>query len=177
MVGWLALPSDLPSLPASSMTTRRRAREIVLQLLYEDDLNPDQNLKIADQFLVARMLGNGPLVQFARDLVSNVRRNRRRLDQSLSAIAVNWSLRRMAAIDRNILRLAAYEILMTQTPGPVVINEAIEIAKRYGDKNSGQFVNGVLDRMLRDRDSKRESSSDEPGISRQAASAGTVADD
>lgn len=139
------------------MTTRRRAREIVVQVLYEDDLNPDQNQKVADQFLVARLLGNGPLVQFSRDLLTNVRRNRRKIDQSLSAIAANWSLRRMAAIDRNILRLAAYEILMTSTPGPVVINEAIEIAKRYGDKNSGQFVNGVLDRLLRDRQSKAAS--------------------
>ena len=159
------------------MSTRRRAREIVLQLLYEDDLNPDQNIKVADQFLVARMLGNGPLVQFARDLLTNVRRNRRRLDQSLSAIAVNWSLRRMAAIDRNILRLAAYEILMTQTPGPVVINEAIEIATRYGDKNSGQFVNGVLDRLLRDRDAKKQTVDGADCENRSTASAGTAASD
>lgn len=132
------------------MTTRRRAREVVLQLLYEDDLNPERNLKAADQFLVSRMLGNGPLVNFGRELLANVRRNRRRLDQALSAVATNWSLRRMAAIDRNILRLAASEILISQTPGPVVINEAIEIAKRYGDKNSSQFVNGVLDRLLKE---------------------------
>ncbi|MCA9180311.1 MAG: hypothetical protein KDA51_02640, partial [Planctomycetales bacterium] len=58
------------------------------------------------------------------------------------------SLRRMAAIDRNVLRLGAYEILMTDTPGRVVINEAVELAKRYGDRQSGQFVNGILDRVL-----------------------------
>ena len=153
------------------MTTRRRAREIVVQILYEDDLNPDQDQQVADRFLVTRMLGNGPLVSFARDLLKNVRRNRKGIDQSLSAIAANWSLRRMAAIDRNVLRLAAYEILMTNTPGPVVINEAIEIAKRYGDKNSGQFVNGVLDRLLRDRNSKKEASSEE-ATSKSAAPAG-----
>lgn len=146
------------------MSTRRRAREIVLQVLYEDDLNPEQNPQLADRFIVTRMLGNGPLVTFARDLLVNVRRNRRRLDQSLSKIAANWSLRRMAAIDRNILRLAAYEILMTSTPGPVVINEAIEIAKRYGDKNSGQFVNGVLDRLWRDN-SAAQSAPPEPDCS------------
>jgi transcription antitermination protein NusB len=142
------------------MTTRRRAREIVLQVLYEEDLNPDQSALVADQFVVARMLGKGPLVEFARHLLTNVRQHRKLLDKSLSSIATNWSLRRMPAIDRNILRLGAYEILMTETPGPVVINEAIELAKRYGDKNSGQFVNGVLDRLLRN-DEKTESCGEE----------------
>jgi transcription antitermination protein NusB len=143
------------------MSTRRRAREIVLQVLYEDDLNPDMNLQVADRFVVTRLRGNGPLVEFAKNLLKNIRQNRRRLDQSLSAVANNWSLRRMAAIDRNVLRLGAYELLMTETPGPVIINEAIEIAKRYGDRNSGQFVNGVLDRLLRDRDGKSESCGEE----------------
>jgi transcription antitermination protein NusB len=143
------------------MSTRRRAREVVLQVLYEEDLNPDQSPQVADQFVVARLLGNNPLVQFARNLITNVRQNRKRLDKSLATIATNWSLRRMAAIDRNILRLGAYEILMTETPGPVVINEAIELAKRYGDRNSGQFVNGVLDRLLRTNDEKTESCGEE----------------
>lgn len=141
------------------MSTRRRAREIVLQVLYEEDLNPDQSPEVADQFVVARMLGNAPLIEFARNLLVSIRQNRQRLDKSLGSIATNWSLRRMAAIDRNVLRLGAYEILMTDTPGPVVINEAIELAKRYGDKNSGQFVNGVLDRLLRNRNEKTESCS------------------
>jgi N utilization substance protein B len=130
------------------MTTRRRAREIVLQLLYEDDLNPEQDPQLAEQFLIRRMHGNRPLVDFAKRLFTNVLSNRKELDKSLSGIASNWSLRRMAAIDRNILRLGAYEIIMTDTPGRVVINEAVELAKRYGDRQSGQFVNGVLDRVL-----------------------------
>lgn len=130
------------------MTTRRRAREIVLQLLYEEDLHPEQNAKVADQFLTKRLHGNRPLVEFARKLFRNVVANRKELDKALSAKAANWSLRRMAAIDRNVLRLGAYEILMTDTPGRVVINEAVELAKRYGDRQSGQFVNGILDRVL-----------------------------
>ena len=130
------------------MTTRRRAREIVLQMLYEEDLHPEQDPQVADQFLVRRLNGNRPLVEFARQLFRNVVLHRKQLDKALSARAVNWSLRRMAAIDRNILRLGAYEILMTETPGRVVINEAVELAKRYGDRQSGQFVNGVLDRVL-----------------------------
>jgi transcription antitermination protein NusB len=130
------------------MTTRRRAREIVLQLLYEEDLHPEQNAAVADQFLFKRLHGNRPLVEFARKLFRNVVANRKELDKALSSKAANWSLRRMAAIDRNVLRLGAYELLMTDTPGRVVINEAVELAKRYGDRQSGQFVNGILDRVL-----------------------------
>ncbi len=133
------------------MSTRRRAREIVLQLLYEDDLNPEQDRQVADTFLVKRLAGNRPLVQFARKLLSEVLRNRREIDKALSARASNWSIRRMAAIDRNILRLGAYEILFSDTPGRVVINEAIELAKRYGDRQSGHFVNGVLDRIMHEK--------------------------
>ncbi len=139
---------NLPLTVCSPMTTRRRAREIVLQLLYEEDLHPEQNAAVADQFLVKRLHGNRPLVEFARKLFHSVVANRRELDKALSSKAANWSLRRMAAIDRNVLRLGAYEILMTDTPGRVVINEAVELAKRYGDRQSGQFVNGILDRVL-----------------------------
>jgi N utilization substance protein B len=139
------------------MATRRRAREIVLQVLYELDLHQDQDLQVAQRFVTDRLLNNRPLVDFAKNLLTSVRKHQRQVDQALSAKAKNWSLRRMSAIDRNILRIAAYEILMTSTPGPVVINEAIEIAKRYGDKNSGQFVNGVLDRLLQDKQSHDQS--------------------
>jgi len=130
------------------MTTRRRAREIVLQLLYEEDLHPEQDTQVADHFLVTRLHGNRPLVEFARNLFRNILANRKQIDKALSAKAANWSLRRMAAIDRNILRMGAYEILLSDTPGRVVINEAVELAKRYGDRQSGQFVNGILDRLL-----------------------------
>lgn len=143
------------------MSSRRRAREIVLQLLYEDDLNPDQNAVVAEEFLKSRLLGNRPLADFARNLWKSVLKHRREIDLCLSSRAPNWSLRRMAAIDRNILRLGAFEIMMTETPGRVVINEAVELAKRYGDRLSGPFVNGVLDRVLRDKDTSKTSSTDE----------------
>ena len=130
------------------MTTRHRAREVVLQLLYEEDLNPDQDPAVADLFLARRMLGNRPLVEFARRLLRDVRAHRAEIDEQLSSKAVNWSLRRMAAIDRNVLRLGAFEILYADTPGRVAINEAVELAKRYGGRQSSQFVNGILDRIL-----------------------------
>jgi N utilization substance protein B len=143
------------------MTTRRRAREIVLQLLYEDDLNPNHDPNLADGFIAKRLLGNKPLTQFARELLGGVRKNRYKVDQMLSQRATNWSLRRMSAIDRNILRMAAFEMVYAATPGRVAINEAVEIAKRYGGKNSGTFVNGVLDRVLREVIESQEGKDDE----------------
>lgn len=151
------------------MTTRRRAREIVLQVLYEEDLNPDQDQQVADHFLVTRMHGNRPLVEFARRLLTNIRAERKEIDKALSARAVNWSLRRMAAIDRNILRLGAHEILSTDTPGRVVINEAVELAKRYGDKLSSQFVNGILDKILHEQQDALQESEAEPVAASDAA--------
>jgi len=133
------------------MSRRRRAREVVLQALYADDLNPARNLAEADRFLAHRLNNNEALVAFARSLLGGVRRNRAELDESLAARADNWSLARMAVTDRNILRLGAFEILYTETPNRVAINEAVELAKRYGARQSSQFVNGILDRLLHDR--------------------------
>lgn len=133
------------------MSTRRRCREVVLQILYEDDLNPERNLKNSEQFLVSRLKGNRPLIEFANGLLRGVRDYRIDIDKQLTEKATNWSLRRMAAIDRNVLRLGSYEILFGGTPGRVAINEAVELAKRFGDKQSSQFVNGVLDRLLHDQ--------------------------
>jgi N utilization substance protein B len=133
------------------MSRRSRAREVVFQILYEDDLNPGHSLGATDEFLQRRLHFDPELVEFARSLLSGTRRNRPELDQMLVSRADNWSLERMAATDRNILRLAAYEILFTETPGKVVINEAVELAKRFGSKQSAQFVNGILDGLLPDK--------------------------
>jgi transcription antitermination protein NusB len=133
------------------MSRRSRAREVVLQVLYQDDLNPKNDLHEADQFLARRLGHDAPLVEFARGLLSGVRRNRTELDQMLAAKADNWSLARMAATDRNVLRLGAFEIQFTDTPGRVAINEAVELAKRYGARSSAPFVNGILDRILQDK--------------------------
>ena len=77
-----------------------------------------------------------------------VRRNQQELDDLLAKTADNWSLGRMAATDRNVLRLGAYEILFTETPARVAINEAVELAKRFGSANSAPFVNGILDKFI-----------------------------
>jgi N utilization substance protein B len=133
------------------MSRRSRAREVALQVLYEDDLNPGRNPAVADEFVRRRLNGEPTLIQFAKSLISGVRRNRPELDQLLVERAANWSLSRMAATDRNVLRLGAFEIMFTETPARVAINEALELAKRFGSKQSAQFVNGILDRFLQDK--------------------------
>jgi N utilization substance protein B len=129
------------------MSRRSRAREVALQVLYQDDLNPADDRDPAGEFLAAR-LRYPELIEFARTLVAGVRRHRNELDVLLEATADNWSLSRMAATDRNVLRLGAFEILHFDTPERVAINEAVELAKRYGSRQSAQFVNGILDRLL-----------------------------
>jgi N utilization substance protein B len=88
------------------------------------------------------------LISFARELVAGVRRHREELDAVLEETAAHWTLGRMAATDRNVLRLAAYELLHGNTPGRVAIDEAIELAKRFGAAQSPQFVNGILDKVM-----------------------------
>jgi transcription antitermination protein NusB len=150
---WKPQTIERPIAPSAQkpMTTRRRAREIVLQLLYQDDLNPTRNTATDQPFLQQRLLSNKPLVAFARQLLDGIRSNRDRIDKQLGEFAVNWSVKRMSTIDRNILRLAAYEFMTGDAPQRVVINEAIELAKRYGQQNSSSFVNGILDRAIRSK--------------------------
>lgn len=138
------------------MTTRRRAREVVLQMLYEDDMNPTRDRMLSDDFIAMRMRRNKPLVIFGNELLAGVRKNLKAIDSLIGKHASNWSIKRMATIDRNILRLATYEMVLGGVPGRVVINEAIELAKRYGHHNSSQFVNGILDRILREAVEKKE---------------------
>ena len=134
------------------MTTNRRhrAREIALQALYRLDLNAATTAGDLDAFLAAR-LRNPSLVAFAQALVAGVRERRADLDTLLDARSENWRLSRMAATDRAILRIGAFELLHTDVPGPVAVDEAIELAKRYGTDGSGRFVAGILGRLLADR--------------------------
>ena len=98
--------------------------------------------------LLENRLKEPELRDFAVSLVLGVLRNREELDALIAAKAENWSVSRMAATDRNILRLGAYEIRYTDTPPRVAVDEAVELAKRFGAANSSQFVNGILDKLI-----------------------------
>ena len=136
------------------MSQRRRAREVALQILFEDDVNTRGTVAELETFLHGRL--NNPIMErFSQELIFGTRQRMDEIDERLSEIAANWSLKRMSGTDRNVLRLAAYEILYTETPFRVVVNEAIELAKRFGAGQSGPFVNGILDKLK--KSSKAES--------------------
>ncbi len=135
------------------MSTRSRAREVALQALFQEDLNPRDSRDQLAPFVESR-LQHDDLREFATSLVQGVIRNQDELDTLLESNANNWSLTRMAATDRNVLRLGAYEIRFADTPQRVAINEAVELAKRFGSKQSSQFVNGILDKLLQSDASK-----------------------
>jgi N utilization substance protein B len=130
------------------MGRRRKAREVALQFLYQLDLqSEDDPAPHADEFW-ARHPVDADTRAFADELVRGTKRHQAKTDELLQQYAEHWDLERMSVVDRNILRLAAYELLWRgDVPAKVAINEAIEIAKKFGTAESSRFINGVLDRI------------------------------
>lgn len=131
------------------MGLRRKSRELALQLLFQLDVNKD-GPDWRKQFWKVHPAPPG-VRAFADRLVDGVLANQVEIDRLIQKHALNWTLNRMSIIDRNILRCAVFEILMlSDVPVKVTINEAIEIAKRYSDEESGAFVNGILDHIVKE---------------------------
>jgi N utilization substance protein B len=121
----------------------------MFEILYREE--SDREAYPPREESVVESWSESPLLpEFALSLVVGVCRHREALDARLSAAAEHWSLNRMAPTDLTILRLGAYEILYADTPGPVAVDEAIELGKRFGGAQSGQFVNGILDRLMQE---------------------------
>lgn len=135
------------------MGKRREGREAAVQFLYQLDANQDQPDALAPHFWELRSTpgkraGSARTRAFTEELVAGVMGHREEIDGRIKKYAANYELHRIAAVDRSILRLAIYEMLYCYDVPPVVsINEAIEIAKRFGSEESGRFVNGILDRV------------------------------
>lgn len=143
------------------MARRSRAREVALQLLFQRDHNPNLARADVERFAQDR-LRFPELVEFCLALHDGFASNQEDIDRRLADAAENWRLVRMAAIDRNVLRIGAQEILhMPETPTSVVLDEAIELARRYGSADSSRFVNGVLDRLLQTRNAELGMGKDE----------------
>ena len=133
------------------MGTRRRARELALQLLYQFELTDASPEEMQAGFEEWRNASES-VRDFADSLLRGTLRRIEELDEELGQQTTHWRLERLAAVDRNILRLAMFELIYeTDTPHAVVIDEAIEIAKKFGSKDSGRFVNGVLDGFVKRR--------------------------
>ena len=127
------------------MGQRRRGREYALQLLFQIDLSGGSP---EDQFtdFWEGLDVPGSVREFAEKLVRGTWNESERLDEEIAGAAENWRMDRMATVDRNVLRMAAWEMLFDRdTPAAVIIDEAIEIARKFGSEDSGGFINGILD--------------------------------
>jgi transcription antitermination factor NusB len=155
------------------MRRRTRARETALQFLYQLDQRGESVLDELSAHLDEREKGHGPDPDgraFAQRLVIGTWRVRAAIDETLKHVARNWELKRMAVVDRNVLRMATFELLhCPDIPPKVTINEAIELGKKFSTANSGGFVNGILDRIRIDLvDCEVPAARDEPSESESA---------
>ena len=131
------------------MGARRKARELALQMLYQHDLSGNAADTIIDTFEDLQKSKSNTR-EFAVRIFRGTLDNMAKLDEMIVAQADNWRLERMAVVDRNIIRMSVYEFLHeTDTPKLVIIDEAIEIAKKFGTQKSSQFINGILDGILK----------------------------
>ena len=134
------------------MGRRRQSREIALQALYIIDTS---GTEVGEAFksVNRRESADDPkTIEFARELVTGTTNHRGQLDKLIEGAAQNWALSRMAAVDRNVLRLAAFELLHRHDiPVKVVIDEAIEIARKFSTEDSTRFINGILDKLKENR--------------------------
>jgi transcription antitermination protein NusB len=144
---------------------RRLAREIAVQSLYQMEMNEVNGQQAIDMVMEEANQENEIEVEvgelaaidgFTRELVEGVFSRREQLDQMLAVFLTGWQVERLSRVDRQILRLAVYEMTSREVPPKVVVNEAIELAKHFGTEESGKFVNGVLGRMMRERQGKTQ---------------------
>ncbi|MEK7317379.1 MAG: transcription antitermination factor NusB [Candidatus Eisenbacteria bacterium] len=132
------------------MTSRRQSRELAFRAVYQADVTGETPKHCLEEIL-EETPSSDEIRSFAATLVDELEAHRESVDAIVSRTAHNWPLRRMAATDRSILRLAVVELLHhAETPTRVALDEAIEIAKKYGSETSGSFVNGILDRIAHD---------------------------
>lgn len=129
---------------------RRNARELALQLLFQSEFAPQISVNAFLQ-LYDNKYGN-ETIEYAEQIIRGVADSKNKIDEKISSVSRNWKVDRMALVDRNILRVAIYEMKIGQEKlsEKIVINEAIEIAKKYGNTDSAGFINGILDQVGRE---------------------------
>jgi N utilization substance protein B len=129
---------------------RRKAREHALQILFQIDIKKEKPSAAILKHFWAEYQPDDEVKAFAEEIVKGTFKHVAKINELIQECAQNWTLERMAVVDRNVLRMAIYEILYRMDiPTSVTINEAIEIAKKFGTDESGAFVNGILDRVAR----------------------------
>lgn len=138
-----------------------------MQVLFQFDVRgedyPEQVGRTTAQLCADEAGSEAEVVEFAARLVDGTRQHREAIDQRLQGVTRNWDLRRMATVDRNVLRMAVYELMFcSDVPPKVAINEAIDLGKKYSTANSGGFVNGILDRIRIDLERERKAAPPSP---------------
>ena len=128
---------------------RTEGRELALQYLYMHDVLDGKDVQAFDAYIATRDTPpEKQSVVFAQQLVESVIHHRAELDTEIAGVATNWNIHRMAAVDRNVLRLGLAELTVCpETPNKVILNEAVELAKQYSSEEAGAFVNGLLDKL------------------------------
>ncbi len=145
------------------MGTRRKARECALQMLFAADAAKNSEDRLARTYWenLSELTPDDSMREFADNLTLGTLREIETIDERIRTRAEHWRIERMAIVDRNVLRLAVYEFLFTETPHTVVINEALEIARRFSTFEATQFINGILDAIKHDLEKSFESKPDE----------------
>jgi N utilization substance protein B len=147
------------------LTSRRKGREIALQILYQCDWNTIEDIdkaitEYASGLTSEAIPENNPALEFGRTRVEGVLTHKAEIDSILKSNAKRWRLERMASVDRNILRMGTFELCYCpDIPPRVAINEALELAKKFCSGESSAFVNGILDAVLRERENKQKTQS------------------
>jgi len=130
------------------MRKRTQARECTLKILYQAEITRRNIRLAADYFWKEQEESDKNVLEFSQRLILGIEEHLEEIDQKISNYATNWQLKRMAVIDRNILRMGVFELVYANDiPPKVTINEAVELAKKYGDLESSKFVNGILDKI------------------------------
>jgi len=155
-----------------SSGTRHKAREAALQMLFAADLYKHDPIQLTEDYW--RELGDTAVDtktrEFSDKLVTGTLRELKTIDDRIRTRAEHWRIERMAIVDRNVLRLAVYEFLYEDTPHTVIINEALEIARRFSTFEATQFINGILDAIKHDLESPNNADPSPPAEKSQASS-------
>lgn len=145
------------------MHRRRAARQSVVQLLFQRDYNPELDIAVVLRDFWENNPTDAATRGFAEELLRGTIDNLPQIDGRIRKVAANWDLARMGGVERNVMRLAVYEMLYRADIPPIVsINEAVDIAKAMSEDKAGKFVNGILDRILRDIGRPLRTVADEP---------------
>jgi transcription antitermination protein NusB len=155
-----------------SSGTRHKAREAALQMLFAADLYKHDPVQLTEEYWneFGDTAVDTKTREFADTLVRGTLRELSRIDERIKIRAEHWRIERMAIVDRNVLRLAVYEFLFEDTPDTVVINEALEIARRFSTFEATQFINGILDAVKHDVEAARSADAPEPPAEKSQAS-------